>query len=63
MRTAPQRFVKASPETKLVAKIRLDLRTPEASISNPIWSMTIADFSLAQGPPLFAAIEGDSHGV
>jgi hypothetical protein len=60
---APQRFDKASNETKLIAKIRPDLRTPEASISNPIWSMIFADFSPAQGPSPLAAVDGDSQGI
>jgi hypothetical protein len=47
--SAPQRFDKAFNETKLVAKIRPDLRTPEASISNPILSMLFADFLLSIG--------------
>ncbi len=50
--SAPQRFDKALNKTNLLAKIRPDLRTPEASINNPILSTIVADFSLAQGPPL-----------
>jgi hypothetical protein len=33
---------------------------PEASISNPMWSMIFAVFSLALGPLPLAAVEGDS---
>jgi hypothetical protein len=54
------RFDKAPNKTKLIAKIRPDLRMPEASISNPMWSMIFAVFSRAQGPLPLAAVEGDS---
>jgi hypothetical protein len=51
--SAPQRFDKASNETKLVTKIRPDLRAPEASISNPIWLFEEMMSEVGVEPPRF----------